>query len=143
MILTSRHIELFSILRLMKITDKEIRDRFILCINDIGETLEEIAGKLNTHKPYLSALKTNKTPKVPAVLIAKLCLEYGYSPHFIILGTGPRKAKAPRTKEDRLIEHNEKLLNVITDLLNEILILKPIWTDKTRQIAQEAKKNVQ
>jgi len=120
----------------MLITDIAIRDRFILCVNELDLTLEEIAGAIGTHKPYLSALKKNKTPKVPSLLIANFCQEYGYSPYYIMQGIGPKKARAPKTRED-------KLLDIIEDLMNAMLELKPKWNDTHKELVNKAKKNVQ
>lgn len=125
------------------ITNQAIRDRFCLCFNDLGLTLDEIAERIGTHKPYLSSLSGNESPKVPALLIAKLCHEFGISPYYIILGQGAKKAKAPKTKEDKLLDANAQLLTIIGDLLNEMLVFKPVWTDKTKEIVKEAKRNVQ
>lgn len=131
----------------MQITDKNIRDRFILCINELGLTLDDIAPRIGTHKAYLSALKKNETPKVPVLFIARFCLEFGYSAEYIVKGKGDKKSREPKTREERKIEVLEKridaLIEIIGNLLNETLVFKAVWTDKTKELVKEAKKNVQ
>lgn len=122
----------------MLTTDKAIRDRLFLCINELSESEREIADKVNSHSPYFSNLKKTETPKVPGLLIAKFCLIYGYNAHWILTGQGKKKYKERyiMTKEDKLIE-------IIGDLLNALLEIKPHWNNATKQLVQESKKRVQ
>lgn len=122
----------------MLTTETAIRDRFILCINEIDETLDEISNKLSCHKSYLSKLKVSETPKISSALIANLCLEYNYNAHWILTGEGAKKYKERyvKTKEEKLIE-------IIGDLLNALLEIKPHWNNATKQLVQESKKRVQ
>lgn len=118
------------------VNNKAIRDRFMLCINEIDATLEEIAFTIDSNKSYLSQLKTKDNAEIKAVLIAKFCLKYGYSAHYILLGEGAKKAKPPKTREDKLID-------IIGDMMNAMLELKPKWNDTQKELANRAKKATQ
>lgn len=118
--------------------EPEIKKRFLLCINEIEETEREISDKIGTHNSYLSLLRKSETSKISASLVANFCLVYGYSAHWILTGQGSKKYKERyvMTKEDKLIE-------IIGDLLNALLEIKPHWNNATKQLVNESKKRVQ
>jgi hypothetical protein len=118
------------------VNNKAIRDRFMLCLNEIDSTLDEIAHSIDSNKSYLSQLKTKDNSEIKAVLIARFCHVYGYSPHYILLGEGAKKAKGPKTREDKLID-------IIGDMMDAMLELKPKWNSTQKELATRAKKATQ
>lgn len=120
-------------------TDHDICARFLYCLDDLNLTLQEVADTIGTYKNYLSALKKRTSPKIPVIYIARFCLAYDYSPEYILLGTGAMKSD----KLKRLEEKNDKLIEVIGDMMEAMLELKPKWSDAQKELADKAKKSIQ
>lgn len=76
-------------------------------------------------------------------MIANFCLNFGYSPVWILTGKGNKKYIAIRTTEEKLINHNEQLLELIRDLLRALIELKPVWNSAVKELIVEAKKRAQ
>lgn len=128
----------------MLINENDVRERFVSCLNEvsINTTLKEIAIKSGTSKSYLSQLKT-KSRQIPVSMIANFCLAYGYSPTWILTGKGPKKLIIKKDKEERLIDHNEQLLQTIRDLLRALIELKPVWDNAAKELVEQARKRSQ
>lgn len=116
--------------------EKDILARFLAAIKDTGETLDNVAKAIGTSKAYLSQLKTKQSTKIPALMIANFCQAYNYSPYWLLLGKGKRKAGSLKDKE-------EKLIDIIGDLMDAMLELKPVWNDATKELIHQVKNRVQ
>jgi hypothetical protein len=120
------------------LSDTAIRDRFILCLGEVRKdyTLTRIATILQTHQNYLSSLSTHPRPKVPAILIARFCDVFGFSPYYIILGKGGPKETGQQTIEEKLLEINANLIDALLEVKVKV-------NDPVRQLLNEAKKREQ
>lgn len=74
--------------------------------------------------------------EIKSTLIANFCEYYDYSAEYILKGKGDMKGQARKSKE-------EKLIDLVGDLLDALLEIKPKWNDATSQLVHEAKKRKQ
>ena len=118
--------------------DSAIRDRFLSCIAEVARnsSVGKVAKTIGTTGSYLSQLKTITKPKISSLLIANFCFEYNYSADFILTGRGKRMNLAQMSKDEKLIE-------IIGDLLNALLELKPKWNTATQELIDNVKKRQQ
>lgn len=122
------------------ITDKAIRDRFVKCLTEVlvRHTQGRVAKAIGCHPPYLAALKSSDTPKIPALMIAKFCSIYNYSPHYILLGKGEKRSEPPAEEKKDLY-----YLRIIEQLLAALLEFKGSWNDATGELIAEAMRKKQ
>lgn len=100
------------------ITESSIRDRFIACIAEVLKSTSQvqIAEELGTSNSYLTKMKTADNPKIPVSLIANFCSTYRYSPFYILLGKGDRRAGQPEPQEKKDL-HYLKIIESLTEAL--------------------------
>lgn len=121
--------------RLMS-TETAIRRRFLQCLNEVlkTQTQEKIAATLKTHAPYIAKIRVSKATKLSAEFVGTFCKEYGYSPHYILLGEGERMGAAPQSasQEKELIQ-----LRLIEKLMTALLSSGKL-DDETKKLARRA-----
>lgn len=102
----------------MLLSDSAIRDRFLICLTEVLDqhTQAKVAEAIGTTNPYLAKLKTADNPQVPVLVIAKFCNIYRYSPFYILLGKGDKKAGMPDPQEKKDLYY----LRIIETLTNAL-----------------------
>lgn len=110
------------------VKETAIRDRFVRCLDEVRktDTAVSIAEKIGSTPEYLSAVRNNPSPKLPAATIANFCLVYNYNPIYILLGQGQPK-EDDAVIADRFEKERNKYLDLITEMFNYIM-------DPTRDI---------
>lgn len=116
------------------LSDAAIRDRFILCLTEVLDqyTQAAVAEAIGTSNPYLTKLKTAENPQVPALLVARFCGTYRYSPYYILLGKGDKKS-GPEPQEKKDLYY----LRIIESLTNALP------KGKGKSLVEQAKKRKQ
>ena len=124
------------------VIESDIRDRFLTCIDELKatHTVKEIAQQIGTHASYIAQVRTAPRPAVPSILIARLCLQYGFSPAYILLGQGEMKAPIPDSKEEKWEKERERYLDLISKLMEGLLEVKAEFNDPLSQLVNEAGK---
>lgn len=119
------------------LSETAIRDRFVKCLAEVLKLHAQatIAEAIGVDPAYLSKIKTAKNPKIPALVIARFCAIYRYSPHFILLNKGDKRGPAPITKAE---EKDTYYLRMIESLLGALIELKGTWSDATSELVGEA-----
>jgi hypothetical protein len=124
------------------ISDLHICKRFCDCLKEAPGTYKEKSIKLNANEKYLIQLQKKKKPTIKASIIANFCVEYQYNPIYILTGKGSKKLVYTRTTEEKLINHNEQLIETIRDLLGALIELNVQFNNPKQELIQQAKKRI-
>jgi transcriptional regulator with XRE-family HTH domain len=119
-------------------TEREhLRARLFACIDDCGDTLKEVAAATGVNYSYLSSLRNKKAFDISAHFVATFCRIYRYSPAWVMLGVGDRKAS-----DDPQLDRIELMLDeVVLKLLDGLLTPAHLRnTDEISKLIGEAKR---